>query len=171
VRTNASETCSSQRKASALATAAFVLGVLPGWHASADAAEVSSAEGPSSTDGTGNGSDKDVQESSGDDGLAHSTNSAETATPVTVISSEDIQSHGFADVVALDTVRSEPELQTRLQGGAHSCDETMCSTGCRPWIHSYPGTSSQPYDEFDYNVYGRTFYLTANYNLGNDAGA
>jgi iron complex outermembrane receptor protein len=35
-----------------------------------------------------------------------------------------------------------------------------------PVDHSYPGTSNQPYNEFDYNVYGRTFYLTANYNLG-----
>ena len=66
-------------------------------YASADAAEVSSAEGPSSPDSTGNRSDKDLQEVVVTGSLIPRTQ-AETATPITVISSEDIQSHGFADI-------------------------------------------------------------------------
>jgi iron complex outermembrane receptor protein len=97
LRTNASGTCFYRHKASALATAAFVLGVLPGWYASADAAEVSSAEGPSIANSSGNGSDKDQEEVVVTGSLIPRAQ-AETATPVTVISSEDIQSHGFADI-------------------------------------------------------------------------
>jgi iron complex outermembrane receptor protein len=36
-----------------------------------------------------------------------------------------------------------------------------------PMDASYPGSSGQPYDELDYNVYGRTFYLSAHYALNN----
>jgi iron complex outermembrane recepter protein len=35
-----------------------------------------------------------------------------------------------------------------------------------PVDHSYPGTELQPYDEFDYNVYGRMYFLEANYKFG-----
>ena len=35
-----------------------------------------------------------------------------------------------------------------------------------PIDHSYPGTQNQPYDEFDYNVYGRMYYLEATYKFG-----
>jgi len=34
-----------------------------------------------------------------------------------------------------------------------------------PVDHSYPGTEEQPYNEGDYNVYGRTLYLSASYNF------
>jgi iron complex outermembrane recepter protein len=36
-----------------------------------------------------------------------------------------------------------------------------------PADNSYLGTESQPYDQFNYNVYGRTFYLTATYKAPN----
>lgn len=36
-----------------------------------------------------------------------------------------------------------------------------------PMDTSYPGSNNQPYDEFDYNVYGRTFYLSAHYAVDN----
>jgi outer membrane receptor protein involved in Fe transport len=35
-----------------------------------------------------------------------------------------------------------------------------------PVDHSYPGTETQPYDEFDYNVYGPAYYLEVNYKIG-----
>lgn len=35
-----------------------------------------------------------------------------------------------------------------------------------PADHSYPGLESQPYDEFDYNVYGAAYYLELNYKIG-----
>jgi outer membrane receptor protein involved in Fe transport len=35
-----------------------------------------------------------------------------------------------------------------------------------PVDHSYPGTETQPYDEFDYNVYGPAYYLEVNYKFG-----
>jgi iron complex outermembrane recepter protein len=35
-----------------------------------------------------------------------------------------------------------------------------------PADHSQPGTTNQPYDELNYNVYGREYYLTATYKLG-----
>jgi len=36
-----------------------------------------------------------------------------------------------------------------------------------PMDTSYPGSNGQPYDEFDYNVYGRQFYLSAHYAVNN----
>ncbi|WP_445144407.1 TonB-dependent receptor domain-containing protein [Dyella sp. Tek66A03] len=35
-----------------------------------------------------------------------------------------------------------------------------------PVDHSYPGTSGSPYNDQNYNVYGRTFYLQATYKFG-----
>ena len=35
-----------------------------------------------------------------------------------------------------------------------------------PADHSYPGTTSQPYNPNNYNVYGRSMYLEANYKFG-----
>ncbi len=35
-----------------------------------------------------------------------------------------------------------------------------------PVDHSYPGTQNQPYDIFNYNVYGRGYYLGATYKIG-----
>jgi iron complex outermembrane recepter protein len=35
-----------------------------------------------------------------------------------------------------------------------------------PVDHSQTGDTNQPYNEFNYNVYGRTFYLTATYKMG-----
>jgi len=35
-----------------------------------------------------------------------------------------------------------------------------------PLDRSYPGTSSQPYNDSNYNVYGRAMYLEANYKFG-----
>lgn len=35
-----------------------------------------------------------------------------------------------------------------------------------PADHSYPGLENQPYNEFDYNVYGAAYYLELNYKLG-----
>ena len=35
-----------------------------------------------------------------------------------------------------------------------------------PIDHSYPGTEVQPYNVFNYNVYGRSFFLEANYKFG-----
>ncbi len=37
-----------------------------------------------------------------------------------------------------------------------------------PVDHTYPGTSSMPYDPTNYNVYGRAIYLEANYKFGKD---
>jgi outer membrane receptor protein involved in Fe transport len=34
-----------------------------------------------------------------------------------------------------------------------------------PDDHSYQGTYNQPYNIFNYNVYGREYYLTATYKL------
>ena len=34
-----------------------------------------------------------------------------------------------------------------------------------PQDHSYPGTASQPYDELDYSVYGRQYFLEATYKF------
>jgi hypothetical protein len=35
-----------------------------------------------------------------------------------------------------------------------------------PVDRSYPGTETQPYDEFDYSVYGRTYYVQGTYKFG-----
>jgi hypothetical protein len=35
-----------------------------------------------------------------------------------------------------------------------------------PADHSYPGTTSQPYNTTNYNVYGRSMFLEANYKFG-----
>ena len=35
-----------------------------------------------------------------------------------------------------------------------------------PADHSYSGIETQPYDQLNYNIYGRTYYLTASYNGG-----
>ena len=35
-----------------------------------------------------------------------------------------------------------------------------------PIDHTYPGTTSQPYNQDNYNVYGRAMYLEANYKFG-----
>lgn len=35
-----------------------------------------------------------------------------------------------------------------------------------PMDHTYPGTSGQPYNTLNYNVYGRAIYLEANYKFG-----
>jgi hypothetical protein len=35
-----------------------------------------------------------------------------------------------------------------------------------PIDRSYPGTTSQPYDTTNYNVYGRSMFLEANYKFG-----
>jgi outer membrane receptor protein involved in Fe transport len=35
-----------------------------------------------------------------------------------------------------------------------------------PTDRSYPGTETQPYNEFDYNVYGPAYFLEANYKFG-----
>lgn len=35
-----------------------------------------------------------------------------------------------------------------------------------PRDNSYPGTSSAPYNQYNYNVFGRTFFLEANYKFG-----
>ena len=35
-----------------------------------------------------------------------------------------------------------------------------------PVDHSQTGDTNQPYNELNYNVYGRTFYLTATYKMG-----
>jgi iron complex outermembrane receptor protein len=35
-----------------------------------------------------------------------------------------------------------------------------------PADHSFPGTQNQPYNETNYNVYGREYYLTATYKIG-----
>ena len=35
-----------------------------------------------------------------------------------------------------------------------------------PADHSYPGSTSQPYDPFDYNIYGRSYLLEASYKFG-----
>ena len=35
-----------------------------------------------------------------------------------------------------------------------------------PKDHTYPGTEGRPYDETNYNVYGRAIYLEANYKFG-----
>lgn len=35
-----------------------------------------------------------------------------------------------------------------------------------PPDHSQPGTTNQPYNELNYNVYGREYYLTATYKIG-----
>jgi outer membrane receptor protein involved in Fe transport len=35
-----------------------------------------------------------------------------------------------------------------------------------PADHSYPGYSSSPYNETNYNIYGRSYYLQATYNFG-----
>lgn len=35
-----------------------------------------------------------------------------------------------------------------------------------PEDHSYPGTSGSPYNDLNYNVYGRAFYLEATYKFG-----
>jgi outer membrane receptor protein involved in Fe transport len=35
-----------------------------------------------------------------------------------------------------------------------------------PADHSQPGTTNQPYNELNYNVYGREYYLTATYKIG-----
>lgn len=35
-----------------------------------------------------------------------------------------------------------------------------------PTDNSYPGTSSAPYNQYNYNVFGRTFFLEANYTFG-----
>jgi hypothetical protein len=35
-----------------------------------------------------------------------------------------------------------------------------------PPDHSYPGTDSAPYNPFNYNVYGRSYFLQVNYKVG-----
>jgi hypothetical protein len=35
-----------------------------------------------------------------------------------------------------------------------------------PTDNTYLGTEAQPYDQFNYNIYGRTFYVTASYKAG-----
>ena len=35
-----------------------------------------------------------------------------------------------------------------------------------PMDHSYPGSSSNPYNSSNYNVYGRAMYIEANYKFG-----
>jgi len=37
-----------------------------------------------------------------------------------------------------------------------------------PADHSYPGTTSAPYNALNYNVYGRAMYLEAKYTFGNN---
>jgi hypothetical protein len=34
-----------------------------------------------------------------------------------------------------------------------------------PADHSYPGTENMPYNPYNYNVYGRSYYLEVNYRL------
>ncbi|HEY0200007.1 MAG TPA: TonB-dependent receptor [Rhodanobacter sp.] len=35
-----------------------------------------------------------------------------------------------------------------------------------PTDHSYPGNTSAPYNDYNYNVYGRAYYIEANYKFG-----
>jgi outer membrane receptor for ferrienterochelin and colicin len=35
-----------------------------------------------------------------------------------------------------------------------------------PADHSYPGYTNVPYNNFNYNVYGRSYFLEANYKFG-----
>jgi len=131
VRTNASETCSSQRKASSSCNCRlFVLGVFTGLARVCGRGGGFIGRGTIEHGRTGKRIGQGCAGSSGDDGLAHSTNSGRDRDAVTVISIEDPVRHGFADVSA----RALCDLSLKLQTVSKVeliLAMTMCSTGCR----------------------------------------
>ncbi len=70
---------------------------------------------------------------------------------------------GTLATLALSTVSARYQVTSSLEviASVQNLFNTM-----PPVDHSYPGTETQPYDELDYSVYGRTYYVEATYKVG-----
>ena len=89
------------------------------------------------------------------------------ATPnyVATIVPEGYQTAGAGRIGAWTIVNLSAKYEV-LPGLVVSANVDNLFNKAPPVDDSYPGTQLQPYNEFNYNVYGRSFFVGANYKFG-----